>query len=101
MAIQAPSHRDFETPRSWRSQSAASTISRQCRGRGARLVLQSDKGISLVRLAEALDVNQPTAWRVGHVLRLLVTCEQQFGGTSEVDQLYVGGSPRDACPGQG
>ncbi len=35
-------------------------------------ILQSDKGISSVRLAEALGVSQPTAWRMGHVLRLMV-----------------------------
>lgn len=27
--------------------------------------LQSDKGLSSVRLAEALGVSQPTAWRMG------------------------------------
>lgn len=55
----------------------------------------ADKGISSVRLAAALGVSQPTAWRIGHALRLLMTREQQFGGTVEVDELYVGGSPRN------
>src|SRR5882757_8147877 len=55
------------------------------------LVLQSDKGISSVRLAEALGVSQPTAWRIGHALRLLVTREQQLCGTVEMDEFYIGG----------
>ena len=29
------------------------------------LILQSDKGLSSVRLAEAIGVSQPTAWRMG------------------------------------
>lgn len=36
------------------------------------LLLQSDKGLSSVRLAETLGVSQPTAWRIGHALRLMV-----------------------------
>jgi hypothetical protein len=47
-----------------------------------------------VRLAEAIGVSQPTAWRMGHALRLLVTREQQLGGTVEIDEFYIGGSPR-------
>ncbi|QRM33252.1 hypothetical protein JO965_28700 (plasmid) [Microvirga sp. VF16] len=35
------------------------------------LMLQSDKGISSIRLTEALGVSQPTAWRMGHALRLM------------------------------
>lgn len=58
------------------------------------LILQSDKGISSVRLAEAIGVSQPTAWRIGHALRLLMTRERAFGGTVEVDEFYIGGSPR-------
>lgn len=58
------------------------------------LILQSDKGISSVRLAEAIGVSQPTAWRMGHVLRLLVTQEQPLTGMVEMDELFVGGAPR-------
>lgn len=61
---------------------------------GLWLILQSDKGISSVRLAEAIGVSQPTAWRMGHALRLLVTREQQLDGTVEIDEFYIGGSPR-------
>jgi hypothetical protein len=62
---------------------------------GLWLILQSDKGISSVRLAEAIGVSQPTAWRMGHVLRLLVSSEQQVGGMVEIDEFYIGGSPRN------
>jgi hypothetical protein len=61
---------------------------------GLWLILQSDKGISSVRLAEAIGVSQPTAWRMGHVLRLLVSREHPLDGTVEVDEFYIGGSPR-------
>lgn len=61
---------------------------------GLWLILQSDKGISSVRSAEAVGVSQPTAWRMGHALRLLMTREQPLGGTVEIDGFYVGGSPR-------
>ena len=47
-----------------------------------------------MRLSEAIGVSQPTAWRMGHALRLLVTREQQLGGTVEIDEFYIGGSPR-------
>jgi len=56
--------------------------------------LQADKGVSSVRLAEALGVSLPTAWRIGHAVRLLMTREQQFGGTVEIDEFYIGGSPK-------
>jgi transposase-like protein len=57
-------------------------------------ILQSDKGVSSVRLAEAVGVSQPTAWRMGHALRLLLTREHQLGGIVEIDDFYIGGSPR-------
>jgi ISXO2-like transposase domain/Transposase zinc-ribbon domain len=62
---------------------------------GLWLILQSDKGVSSVRLAEAIGVSQPTAWRMGHALRLLVTREHQLDGTVEMDEFYIGGSPRN------
>jgi transposase-like protein len=65
------------------------------------LTLQSDKGLSSVRLAEALGVSQPTAWRMGHALRLMMARETQLQGTVEIDDFYLGGRPRkqrDAPP---
>jgi hypothetical protein len=61
---------------------------------GLWLILRSDKGISSVRLSEAIGVSQPTAWRMDHAPRLLVIREQQLGGTVEIDEFYIGGSPR-------
>jgi transposase-like protein len=72
---------------------------------GLWLMLQSDKGISSIRLAEALGVSQPTAWRMGHALRLMVGREQALNGVVEIDGLYLGGKPRrdanDSPPGRG
>lgn len=58
------------------------------------LILQSDKGISSIRLAEALGVSQPTAWRLGHAVRLMLRREGQLDGIVETDEFYIGGSPR-------
>ncbi|TPW26121.1 IS1595 family transposase [Martelella alba] len=58
------------------------------------LLLQSDKGMSSVRLAETLGVSQPTAWRIGHALRLMVARENMLDGTVEIDHFYLGGRPR-------
>jgi hypothetical protein len=57
-------------------------------------MLQSDKGISSIRLAEALGVSQPTAWCMGYALRLMVEREQALDGAVEIDGLYLGGKPR-------
>jgi hypothetical protein len=69
------------------------------------LILQSDKGLSSVRLAEALGVSQPTAWRMGHALRLMVARETPLGGTVEIDEFYLGGRPKQKAdappPGRG
>ncbi|WP_027038688.1 IS1595 family transposase [Mesorhizobium ciceri] len=58
------------------------------------LLLQSDKGLSSVRLAEALGVSQPTAWRMGHALRLMVARDNALDGIVEIDHFHLGGSPR-------
>ncbi|HEX4172760.1 MAG TPA: IS1595 family transposase, partial [Acetobacteraceae bacterium] len=73
--------------RFWRGSQPWDTWSR-------RLILQADKGISSVRLAEAIGVSQPTAWRMGHALRLLVGRQHQLDGTVEMDEFHTGGSPR-------
>jgi transposase-like protein len=62
---------------------------------GLWLILQSDKGISSLRLAEALGLSQPTAWRMGHVLRLLVASDHTLSGTVEIDEFHFGGKPRN------
>ena len=58
------------------------------------LILQSDKGISSIRLAEMLGVSQPTAWRIGHAVRLMLGREGQLDGIVETDEFYIGGGPR-------
>jgi hypothetical protein len=58
------------------------------------LILQSDKGLSSPRLAEALGVSQPTAWRIGHAVRLMLQQERPLGGIVEADLFYLGGAPR-------
>lgn len=72
---------------------------------GLWLILQSDKGISSVRLAEALGVSQSTAWRMGHALRLMVARSEPLGGIVEVDDFRIGGGPRKQAgrpsPGRG
>jgi ISXO2 transposase-like protein/transposase-like zinc ribbon protein len=69
------------------------------------LILQSDKGLSSIRLAEALGVSQPTAWRIGHALRLMLARENPLGGTVEIDEFYLGGRPKkrrnEPPPGRG
>lgn len=57
------------------------------------LLLQSDKGLSSVRLAEILGVSQPTAWRMGHALRLMVARENMLDGTVEIDHFHLGEVP--------
>ena len=69
------------------------------------LILQSDKGLSSVRLAEALGVSQPTAWRMGHALRLMVSRDHMMAGTVEIDHFYFGAQPKKnpdgPSPGRG
>lgn len=69
------------------------------------LILQSDKGLSSVRLAESLGVSQPTAWRMGHALRLMMAREHMLDGTVEIDHFHLGGRQKkhsdDPPPGRG
>ena len=73
--------------------------------KGMWLMLQSDEGLSSVRLAEALGVSQPTAWRMGRALRLMAAREHMLDGTVEIDHFHLGGRPRinpdDPPPGRG
>ena len=62
------------------------------------LILTSSKGVSSVVLARQLGVSQGTAWRMGHVVRLLMATHQglseRLSGTVEVDTKRLGGAPR-------
>lgn len=62
-AMPVPIYRDYVNP------AAFDRLPLRVSLTGLWLILQSDKGISSVRLAEAIGVSQPTAWRVGHAPR--------------------------------
>ena len=62
--------------------------------KGMWLILQSDKGISSVRLGEILGISQQSAWRMGHAIRLLAAGAHMLDGTVELDQFYLGGRQR-------
>lgn len=49
-------------------------------------------------LAKWLGVFQPTAWRMGHAIRQMLTPGAQIpmlNGIVEVDEKYFGGKPRE------
>ncbi len=58
------------------------------------LSLQTDKGMSSPRLAELVGVTQATAWRMGHVIRLMMASTRRLDGLVEADEVMVGGKPR-------
>ena len=62
------------------------------------LIISSSKGISSVVLARWLGVTQPTAWKMGHAIRKMMDPNQSeaglLTGVVELDEMYVGGSPR-------
>lgn len=62
------------------------------------LMASSSKGISSVVLARLVGTTQKTAWKMGHAIRALmasVNAETQLlQGTVELDEKYLGGSPR-------
>ena len=58
------------------------------------LILQSDKGISSVRLAGLLGTTQKVAWHLGHRIRLMMGPKGLMSGIVEADVLFVGGAPR-------
>lgn len=61
------------------------------------LVVTSSKGLSSVVLARLIGVTQPTAWRMGHVIRLMMESGKEdsklLTGVVEIDEMYVGGAP--------
>ena len=50
-------------------------------------------------------MSQPTAWRIGHALRLMLARENPLGGTVEIDEFFLGGRPKknpdEPPPGRG
>ena len=61
-------------------------------------LVNSSKGVSSVYVANWLGVSQKTAWRMLHVLRLLMATYQhsipKLSGVVELDEKYIGGKPR-------
>jgi len=61
-------------------------------------LVNSSKGASSVYVANWLGVSQKTAWRMLHVLRLLMATHQhsipKLSGIVELDEKYLGGKPR-------
>ena len=66
------------------------------------LIITSSKGISSVVLARLIGVTQPTAWRMGHVIRKMMdpihADADLLRGIVEIDETYIGGRPQ---PGAG
>lgn len=48
------------------------------------------------RYGTLFGVSQPTAWRMGHALRLMVARENMLDGTVEIDHFHLGKSPKAA-----
>lgn len=60
-------------------------------------ILSSSKGVSSVILAKWIGVSQPTAWRMGHAIRQMMsqpTGGSKLDGIVELDEKYFGGKPR-------
>lgn len=61
------------------------------------LIVSSSKGISSVVMARLTGVTQPTAWRMGHVIRQMMDPDcydaALLQGIVELDETYVGGKP--------
>lgn len=59
------------------------------------LIVASSKGISAVKLAEMLDVSYPTAWFMGHRIRVMMAeANPILTGVVELDEMYAGAPPR-------
>jgi len=59
------------------------------------LIVASSKGISAVKLGEMLGVSYPTAWFMGHRIRVMMTeANPILTGVIEVDEMYAGAPPR-------
>lgn len=62
------------------------------------LIITSSKGISSVVLARWLGINQKTAWKIGHAVRVMMAEHADslgmLSGIVELDEKYLGGKPR-------
>lgn len=63
----------------------------------AFIIASSSKGVSSVILAQQLGVTQPTAWKLGHAIRLMMrppVDEPKLSGVVEVDDMALGEDPK-------
>ena len=62
------------------------------------LIVSSSKGVSSPILARLIGVRQPTAWRMGHAIRLMMDPKRSdaglLQGVVELDEKYIGGVPQ-------
>ena len=65
------------------------------------LFLTNLKGISSIRLAEALGISQVSAWYMGHRIReSFDPVAYKFKGPVEVDETFIGGKEKNRRPGK-
>jgi len=61
-------------------------------------MINSSKGTSSVYLGKWLGVNQKTAWKISHAIRVMMAAHADtlglLGGVVELDEKYLGGKPR-------
>ena len=63
----------------------------------AFLIASSSKGVSSIVLAKQLGVQQKTAWKIGHAIRLMMkppADEPKLSGVVEVDDMTLGEDPK-------
>ena len=60
------------------------------------LTLMSSKGVSSVVLARQIGIDQASAWKIAHAIRLLMRppAEEHLTGTVEIDTVAVAGDPK-------
>jgi transposase-like protein len=61
------------------------------------LITSSSKGVASTVLAGLIGTTQPTAWKIGHVVRKMMDSAHSdaplLKGVVELDETYVGGNP--------
>ena len=70
--------------------------------RGLWLIMSSSKGISSLRLADMLGIQQRSAWFLAHRVRTMmawVVREPIVGDVVELDEVYAGAPPRQKAGG--
>ena len=62
---------------------------------GIAILLNAKKSVSSHQLSRHLDLNQPSAWRMGMQIRKAMVDDSVFlNGIIEADETFVGGKPR-------